>query len=386
MGRMQMGLQGLKGRLVGGTEDPSGGGMMGGTYHRPPPPPPPPPSGPALGRPSSSSSFMATYLSPSGTDPIMGKKGKAEIGSGRRKWWGGKAENAGWKKKLFCCCCLCCGCFCVRPMRLRNRIICLILGALLIGTIAALTYLLWPRFPEVTLVGARPGKLGGPMEPRVAGTVLTLPVSLAFVAQSPNYIPFQVGNISVTGYTLPRGQTTPVEIGTGGLTQGISLAARALTPFSLPFILSYDVRHPGGAAAVKEAMVMCGTAGGKLPLSYRADISLPLIDWTGKHPSISGRVDVACPFSASSLSAIPGVKELLGGLGGAGAGAAGGGSDDVDVGSVSLGAGSSGSASSPGGAGVGSVPLGPSPSSASRAPAPAPRAAPAPAAASRQRR
>ncbi|RKP13483.1 hypothetical protein BJ684DRAFT_16119 [Piptocephalis cylindrospora] len=382
MGKFQAGFQGIKGRLGVGESKEDGSDVV---YHRPPPPPPPPPSMPQ--RPPSS----AAYVSPL-TDSMNGS-GKGKVQGGGRKWWGGKSEDAGWKKKLFCCCCLCCGCFCLRPMRRRNRIICLVLGFLLIGALAAMIYVLWPRYPEVVLVGAKPGKPGSRMEPRVTGSILTLPVNLSFVAQSPNYIPFQVGNITVTGYTLPQGQTSPVEIGTGGLARGISLAARALTPFSLPFVLSYDFGHPGGAAAAKEAMAVCVSSSAKLPLSYRADISLPLTDWTGKHPSISGKFDVTCPFTASSLAAIPGLIQLMGGIGaeaGAGAGTgAGTGSDDVIVGSVPLAPGGGGAAASSGtaaGARAGGASVGGASSATSaRAPASAPRAA-APAAGSRRRR
>ncbi|KAJ2746866.1 hypothetical protein GGI20_001019 [Coemansia sp. BCRC 34301] len=209
----------------------------------------------------------------------------------------------------------CCGggryCFCF------SKRCCLIFIPILIIILAGLgvtLYYVFPRIPTVKFkeVGvAKPdvaSSLTGKETPSVSELVdgvtisrkgvVTVPLVIHLTVSNPNFIPWTIHNVTVTGYLRNPGGGDNFPVGEGGLR----------TPFWMPkksegndmpiyFNFRLDTAHTNYIPAAQTVQQACTLGGPKLRFYYRAQVILRAISWLGIKPTISDNIEFECPIS-----------------------------------------------------------------------------------------
>ncbi|KAJ2641123.1 hypothetical protein GGF44_002263 [Coemansia sp. RSA 1694] len=210
----------------------------------------------------------------------------------------------------------CCGggryCFCF------SKRCCLIFIPILILVLAGLgvtLYFVFPRIPSVTFREVGVAKPNGPSAPTGKETpsvseladgvsisrkgVVTVPLVIHLTVSNPNFIPWTIHNVTVTGYLRnPTAGGANFPVGEGGLR----------TPFWMPkksegndmpiyFNFRLDTANANYIPAAQIVQQACTPGGPKLRFYYRAQVILRAISWLGIKPTISDNIEFECPIS-----------------------------------------------------------------------------------------
>ncbi|KAJ2049260.1 hypothetical protein IW146_000238 [Coemansia sp. RSA 922] len=206
----------------------------------------------------------------------------------------------------------CCGngryCFCF------SKCCCMVFIPVLILILAGLgvtLYFVWPRIPKVEFnqVGvAQPNHATG-KEATVSDIVdgasinrkgvVTVPLVIHLNVTNPNFIPWTIHNVTISGYLRnPSAGGNNFPVGEGGLR----------TPFWMPkksegndmpiyFNFRLDTNDSNYGLAAQIVQQACTPGGPQLRFYYRAQVILRAISWLGIKPTISDTINFACPIA-----------------------------------------------------------------------------------------
>ncbi|KAJ2769153.1 hypothetical protein IWQ56_002664 [Coemansia nantahalensis] len=219
----------------------------------------------------------------------------------------------------------CCGngryCWCC-----SKRCCCIFIPVLLVilAGLGVTLFFVFPRIPEVTFdrvdvvpkdgaalgqrgltVGRRDGGVTGGVGNLLdnvsidrQGTV-TVPLVIHMNVTNPNYIPWTIHNVTVSGYlanSTAGGARFPV--GDGGLRTPFHMAKKSAgndMPLYFNFRLSTNAtNYLPAAVTVQKA---CTPGGPKLRFYYHANVILRAISWLGIRPGFSDTISFDCPIS-----------------------------------------------------------------------------------------
>ncbi|KAJ1816617.1 hypothetical protein GGH91_003313 [Coemansia sp. RSA 2671] len=207
----------------------------------------------------------------------------------------------------------CCGggryCFCF------SKRCCMIFIPVLLLILAGLgvtLYFVWPRFPEVTFnqVGvAKPsssatGKDAELVSNLVDGAtinrkgVVTVPLVIHLNVTNPNFIPWTIHNVTVSGYLKNTGGGDNFPVGEGGLRVPFSMPKKSVgNDMPIYFNFRLDTSNSDYLAAARIVQQACTPGGPQLRFYYRAQVILRAISWLGIKPTISDTINFECPIS-----------------------------------------------------------------------------------------
>ncbi|KAJ1924991.1 hypothetical protein IWQ60_004851 [Tieghemiomyces parasiticus] len=212
--------------------------------------------------------------------------------------------------RRYCCCCC---------RSRKSTFICLTILVIILAGVGVTLYFVWPRIPTVEVTGvsltSQSPRLSttqlatrrailpddspvGLMHPirRDVTTGASVPIYFSIKAYNPNYIPWTLSNVTVTG-TLPvtvDGSTVDYPLGQGALDAGVTFPKMANTTFELPYQLSLDPSANGFSQAAQQFISKCATSS-DIRISYRAVVEVRGISWLGIKPTISDSTNFNCP-------------------------------------------------------------------------------------------
>ncbi|KAJ2900258.1 hypothetical protein IWW38_000602 [Coemansia aciculifera] len=219
---------------------------------------------------------------------------------------GGKGRQGGRRR--------CCGggryCFCF------SKRCCLIFIPILIIVLAGLGvlfYFIFPRIPSVTFreVDVAQPSANGPtgkdttVSDIVSGAtinrsgVVTVPLVIHLNVTNPNFIPWTIHNVTVTGYLKnPAFGGDNFPVGTGGLRTPFWMPQKSVgNDMPIYFNFRLDTNNTNYLPAAQTVQAACTAGGPKLEFYYQAQVILKAISWLGIKPSISNTIEFACPIS-----------------------------------------------------------------------------------------
>ncbi|KAJ2003396.1 hypothetical protein GGI02_002711 [Coemansia sp. RSA 2322] len=209
----------------------------------------------------------------------------------------------------------CCGngryCFCF------SRRCCLIFIPILILILAGLgvtLYYVWPRIPEVTFnqVGvAQPNNAAPGVKDTTTVSdlvdsatinrkgVVTVPLVLHLNVTNPNYIPWTIHNVTISGYLRNSTQgASDFPVGEGGLRVPFYMPKQSVgNDMPIYFNFRLDTNNTSYLSAAQTVQAACTANGPDLRFYYRAQVILHAISWLGIKPTISNTIQFACPIS-----------------------------------------------------------------------------------------
>ncbi|KAJ1984106.1 hypothetical protein H4R34_000859 [Dimargaris verticillata] len=200
--------------------------------------------------------------------------------------------------RRYCCCCC---------RTRRSTIICAIVTVIILIGVAITLFFVWPRIPDVQVTGvtlSSTGTEGNGQLNRRQGILASvadasLPLYFQITAYNPNYIPWTVHNITVTG-SLPLDSSSTFSLGQGALTSSVTFPKFANTSFELPFNLKLDPSESEFDEAAKQFVAKCiGSSSSPLKFNYQAEVDIQGIGWIYK-PKIENSASFDCPTDAVS--------------------------------------------------------------------------------------
>ncbi|KAJ1982675.1 hypothetical protein H4R35_000198 [Dimargaris xerosporica] len=200
--------------------------------------------------------------------------------------------------RRYCCCCC---------RTRRSTIICAIVTVVILIGVAITLFFVWPRIPDVQVTGVTLSSTGaegsGQLNRRqgilASAADASLPLYFQITAYNPNYIPWTVHNITVTG-SLPLDSSSTFPLGQGALASSVTFPKFADTRFELPFTLKLNPTETGFDEAAKQFVAKCvGSSSSPLKFTYQAEVDIQGIGWLYK-PTIENSASFDCPTDAVS--------------------------------------------------------------------------------------
>ncbi|KAI9011938.1 hypothetical protein CLU79DRAFT_771289 [Phycomyces nitens] len=205
-----------------------------------------------------------------------------------------------------CCdriCCGCCNCCFRVPRWLRYCgcifLLLIIILAIVIGVLVAIF-----KEPEVTVNG-----LGNTPQYNLAGSNLNLNFTLDIGVNNPNIESVTFESIVAKAY-YPNYDN--LELG-GGQKEDVKINSNGVTNITFPFDISIDAANGEYAPIFNDLITKCGLTGGEkenIVVNYVVVLTLRILGIAIK-PTIRNKASFPCPLTASDLSSLPGLSDII---------------------------------------------------------------------------